>query len=77
MNPQNSRLQQKQQEEQTASLQQGAGTQAAREFASAEDALRADAGRVRVPPAVEERLSRSVQEEPKPGRPWWRRWRER
>ena len=45
----------------------------AREFATAEELLRADASQVEVPPAVEQRLDESIQREPKPARPWWRR----
>ena len=44
-----------------------------REFASAEDVLRHDASQTIVPPAVAERLARSIQDEPKPARSWWRR----
>ena len=46
---------------------------AAREFATAEELLRADASQIEVPPAVERRLDASLQREPKPARPWWRR----
>lgn len=45
----------------------------AREFASAEELLRFDASQTPVPPAVAERLARSIQREPKPARSWWRR----
>jgi hypothetical protein len=45
----------------------------AREFASAEDLLRHDASQTTVPPAIAERLSQSLQNEPKPERSWWRR----
>ena len=46
---------------------------AAREFASAEEALREDIRQTVVPPAVEHRLSKSIEGLPKPGRPWWKR----
>jgi hypothetical protein len=46
---------------------------AAREFASAEEALREDIRQTVVPPAVEQRLSRSIEKLPKPGRPWWKK----
>ena len=46
---------------------------AAREFASAEDALREDIRQTVVPPAVEHRLTKSIEGLPKPGRPWWKR----
>jgi len=35
--------------------------------------LRADASQIEVPPAVEQRLDESIQREPEPARPWWRR----
>ena len=46
---------------------------AAREFATAEEALREDIRRTVVPPAVEHRLSKSIEKLPEPGRPWWKR----
>ena len=46
---------------------------AAHEFASAEEALREDIRQTVVPPAVEHRLSKSIKDLPKPGRPWWKR----
>ena len=49
----------------------------AREFASAEELLRHDARQTTVPPAVAERLSQSIQNEPKPERSWWRRLMDR
>ena len=45
----------------------------AREFATAEEALREDIRQTVVPPAVEHRLSKSIEGLPKPGRPWWKR----
>ena len=45
----------------------------AREFASAEELLREDASQTTVPPAIAERLSQSLQREPKPERSWWKR----
>ena len=45
----------------------------AREFASAEELLRHDASQTTVPPAIAERLSQSLRNEPKPERSWWRR----
>ena len=44
----------------------------AREFASAEELLRHDASQTTVPPAIAERLSQSIQNEPKPAQSWWR-----
>jgi hypothetical protein len=46
----------------------------AREFATVEEALREDRAGVSVPPAVEQRLSQSIANLPKPGRPWWKRF---
>ena len=45
----------------------------AREFATAEEALREDIRQTVVPPAVENRLNKSIEGLPKPGRPWWKR----
>lgn len=45
---------------------------AAREFASAEELLRYDAKQTTVPPAIAQRLGRSLQTEPCPPRPWWK-----
>lgn len=75
MNPKQSKLQHKQQEEQTADLQQSACIQAAQEFASVEQMLRKDAAMTDVPATVEARLSQSVQQHPPPQRSWWNRWR--
>ena len=46
---------------------------AASEFATAEEALREDIRQTVVPPAVEHRLSKSIEGLPKPERPWWKR----
>lgn len=45
----------------------------AREFSSAEEALREDFRQTVVPPAVEQRLSKSIENLPKPAKPWWKR----
>jgi len=45
----------------------------AREFATAEEMLRADAAQTTVPPAVAERLGHSIEALPKPATSWWRR----
>lgn len=44
-----------------------------REFATAEEALREDIRQTVIPPAIEQRLSKSIEGLPKPGRPWWKR----
>ena len=49
----------------------------AREFASAEELLRHDASQTTLPPAIAERLSQSIQSEPKPAQSWWRRLMDR
>ena len=46
---------------------------AAREFATAEEALREDIRQTVVPPAIEQRLSKSIENLPKPEKPWWKR----
>ena len=46
---------------------------AVREFATTDELLRHDASQTGVPPAVAQRLGASIQREPPPGRPWWRR----
>jgi hypothetical protein len=43
------------------------------EFATVDEALRADAAQTPVPPAVAERLNESIRQEPKP-RSWWQRF---
>jgi hypothetical protein len=47
--------------------------QTAVEFANPETMLRYDAAQTAVPPALAERLSHSVENEPRPARCWWRR----
>lgn len=56
-----------------AQLAQAQTEAAPREFASAEAALREDIQQTIVPPAVEQRLGKSIAGLPKPGRPWWKR----
>ena len=57
--------------EETVNQQQT--TQSAREFASVEEMLRHDAIHTPVPPAIGQRLERSVAQLPPPPRSWWRR----
>lgn len=61
----------------SAEQQQVAEAQAkqaeAREFETAEELLRHDAGQTQVPPAVAKRLDESIQREPKPAKSWWKR----
>ena len=63
-----------QQEQQQASESHTQGNQTIHEFALPEDALRFDAKQTAVPENVAQRLSRSLQHNPPPTRPWWRRW---
>jgi hypothetical protein len=63
------------QEQQKLSEVQAQQTQStAREFASADELLRHDAKQTLVPPEIAQRLGRTLQNEPRPERPWWRRW---
>lgn len=48
-----------------------------REFATAEELLRHDAGKSEVPPDIAERLSQSIQNLPQPAKTWWQRWLKR
>ena len=73
MNHHNSRLNQRQ-HEQNAQHQQSAIETRAVEFAGAEEALRYDAAHTAVPPRVVERLRQSIRGEPPPaGTRWWRK----
>lgn len=45
----------------------------AREFPTTDELLRKDASQTEVPTAVAKRLDESIQREPAPARPWWRR----
>jgi negative regulator of sigma E activity len=49
--------------------------QTAREFATAEEAIRADAAETEVPPAIAERLQKSLDANPPvvPEKSWWRK----
>jgi hypothetical protein len=72
MNRHTSKLEQHKHEE-TVSHQQSTAQTAAVEFDSAEQAIRHDSTHTVVPPAVAERLRKSVEREPRPRRSWWRR----
>ena len=45
----------------------------AREFATAEELLRHDAAKTEVPPVIAERLTKSIQNLPRPSKTWWER----
>jgi hypothetical protein len=73
MNPDPSKLRQEhRQVEQSAELhlQQ---SQAAQDFASADELLRADAAQTPVPERIAERLKESIAREPKKTLSWWQR----
>jgi hypothetical protein len=69
--PRKLRHEQQQQAEQEQVQRQAT---AGREFATPEELLRFDAARVQPPPAVAERLNRSLQREPKKPQSWWKKW---
>lgn len=69
---QQSRLQQKQQTEETH--QQIQKQEDIKEFDSVEELLRYDAEQTTPPPAIAERLKDSLTREPVKPRPWWRRF---
>ena len=70
MNRQSTRLHE---HEQSGTHQQKTQEQAAVEFATAEEVLRHDAAQTAVPPAVAERLQKSLEREPEPALSWWQR----
>ena len=73
MDPSSKRLQQRQREE-LGGIEQHQHRTAAREFASAEEVLRADTAQVQVPAVIAQRLNESISREPRPVSPWWKRW---
>jgi hypothetical protein len=62
-----------QQQQQAAAQQQQSEAQTVREFASAEELLRYDAARTKVPPTIAQKLQQTVGTPPAPNRSWWRR----
>jgi len=75
MNQEHSKLRHEERQEQAAPLKQTTNSETPREFESVEEVLREDASAIVVPPAVEKRLSQSIQQSPKAPRSWWNRWR--
>ena len=74
MNPHTPKLQQNQQHEQTTAEQNSSTQQSALEFSTSEEAIRHDAAQTALPPAIAERLRKSIEQEPqKPSGPWWKR----
>ena len=45
----------------------------AHEFATTDELLRHDATQTEVPPVIAERLSKSIEDLPRPSRSWWQR----
>lgn len=45
-----------------------------REFSGPEEIIRHDEEQTEVPPEIEVRLKRTLRREPRPGRPWWKRF---
>jgi len=75
MNPDqpNLRQQQQQHSQESATLRVQEQSQTTREFNSAEELVRFDAGQIPVPESIAERLKESIAAEPVPPKSWWRR----
>lgn len=63
-----------QQEQHQLSESKSQASQTVHEFALPEEMLRFDAKQTAVPDSVAQRLSRSLERNPPPARPWWKRW---
>ncbi len=61
-------------EQEQVSIEATNQAQAAQEFQTVEELLRHDALHTPVPPSIEHRLQASLEQNPIPPRPWWRRW---
>jgi hypothetical protein len=76
MNPERTKLKQQEHAEQASAQGQFQQTQSetrAMEFANVDDLLRFDSEQNPVPPEVADRLGRSLEAEPKPGKPWYKK----
>ena len=77
MSAEQSRLRQEQREEQTGEQRieqvQGSAQGEGKEFATVEELLRYDSEQNPVPPEVAERLGRTLANEPKQEKPWYKR----
>jgi hypothetical protein len=74
MNPDSSKLRQEhEQREQSTEAQLQHQTQAGREFTSVEEMIRFDTQQTLPPERISERLKESVDRDPVPTKPWWRR----
>jgi hypothetical protein len=70
----NPKLRQIQEEQQNFTQQTSGAQQASLEFATGEEAIRYDAAQTALPPAIAERLRKSIEQEPKKSpEPWWKR----
>ena len=73
MSAEQSRLRQEQRTEEKSEQIQGSADAEGKEFATVEELLRYDSEQNPVPPAVAERLGRSLENEPKQEKPWYKR----
>jgi len=62
------------QQQQHAAEEQSQNQQAAREFATPEEALRFDAAQTVVPPTIAQRLRQSAESLTPPSRSWWKKF---
>ena len=67
------RQNQNQNAEQHLAEQTSATQQAGLEFATGEEAIRHDASQTPLPPAIAERLRKSIENEPKKSESWWKK----
>jgi hypothetical protein len=61
-------------QQQEHAVEQQTQSQAAREFANAEELLRFDAAQTVVPPGIAQRLQKSAADVPAPKVSWWRKF---
>ena len=76
MNPERTKLRQEHLAEQASAHEQFQHTESqaqVREFATVDDLLRYDSEQNPVPPEVADRLGRSLEAEPKPEKPWYKK----
>ena len=73
MSAEQSRLRQEQREEQKSQEVQGSAQGEGKEFATVEELLRYDSEQNPVPAEVAERLGRTLANEPKQEKPWYKR----
>jgi hypothetical protein len=73
MNPDPARLRQEQKQIEQAQLATEPQTQSPREFSSADEMIRFDAGQTTTPESISKRLKESVAREPRRFWSWWRR----